>query len=308
MLPEITLTCGGCGADITTRAAAGSSARCPGCGRTKKVPAGRTTTALPAAVVAITGWHPTPVEVEVEASEYECPDCDTPLVWEPAGTLLWCECCEEPLFPPELEPSAPDTADPRRVATQAERDALALAVAERRAIVLDAIGRVLDDDKLTPASRGRLEWYQAEVGKATSMARVAELAEALGNEKVRRRGWFTPDATNPAQIIDAEIVDDEDQDDEEDQDDDEEYDDEDQAPLAIAAPAAAAESRREFDLRNYRINLDAPPGHCQVVAPARWSGDPVSHYPCGGAGLRVYAGVRVCDGHRDALCRPLDRR
>jgi uncharacterized Zn finger protein (UPF0148 family) len=311
----VTVQCKVCGEPISTRTR-GNTVRCPGCKTGNWVPKDAAPTVLDEDQDDAGGragglltyparWDPAPVEPDaLDDARADCPDCGEPLTWEPAGTLLYCPGCEEPMFPPSLIPQEGGRDDDRRVSTQAERDDEALRLAERRAVVIDRVRQVLDDDRLAPQTRGRLEWYVTEIGAARTMARVAELAERLAGERIQRRGWFRADALNPMDI---------DQDD--DQDDEDEYagDDDDygedhgeiSAPpvLAVAAgppPPAAMQTRQAFDVRNYRVDDDAPPNHCQVKARTHYSGDP-NHYPCGAAGRFAYAGVRVCEGHYRAL-------
>lgn len=311
---KVTVQCKACGEPISTRARK-NTVRCPACKAANYVPQnpvsavrdegqddadGRTggTLAYPAE------WWPAPIELDApQDAGADCPDCGDPLTWEPGGTLLYCGTCDEPAFPAELVPDPGGRDDERRVTTQAERDDQALELAETRAVVLDRVRQVLDDERLTPQSRGRLEWYAAELGTARTMTRVVELAERLASERIRRRGWFRADALNP-----MDIDPDDDQDEDECAGDDDDYGEDhgeiSTSPvLAIAAgppPPAAMQTRQAFGARNYRVDDDAPPNHCQVMARTHYSGDP-DHYPCGAAGRCVYAGVRVCESHYQAL-------
>jgi hypothetical protein len=226
------------------------------------------------------------------------------VLWEPAGTLLWCDTCEAPVFPPGLESAGPVEGDPRRVPTRAERDDAALELAERRAVVLDAVTRVLAAEDLRADSRGRLGWFADQIRAASTMGRLAELVDRLAGERIHRARWYSRDVPNPVEISAAIGPDEDDYGAYEPED----PDDERRSPmLTLATPTAPVESRHEFDLRGYRIDPDAAPGHCQVRARSHYSGDP-EYYSCAAAGLHAFAGVRVCGMHHGALSTPLDRR
>ncbi|WP_433464358.1 hypothetical protein [Spirillospora sp. CA-128828] len=293
---KVTVPCKACDTPISTTVR-GNAVRCPGCKTANWIP--RTGTAPAGPMPVEPGrWEPAPIEPDpAEQAEAGCPDCGDPLTWEPAGTLLYCGTCDEPHFPAELIPRPGGRDGTRQVTTQAERDDQALELAEKRAVILDQIREVLDDEQLTPQSRGRLEWFAAELEHAHTMPRVVELAERLAGERIRRRGWFRSDAVNPAYAAALDEGQD-DEDDEGQEDDGAPWDD---RPRAIAAPVRAVDYTAELALRGYRVDPAAPDGRC--VINERWYGG--GRQDCQGGAYRTLGPLRLCHGHYTALTTPL---
>jgi uncharacterized Zn finger protein (UPF0148 family) len=317
------VSCKQCGGPIRT-AVRGNTVRCPSCRTPNYVPkrtrpestvtasTGTAPAALPAtaSTAGPVAWCPGPLpDVEAEESGQDCPECGDALVWETAGTLLYCRTCEQPVFPPSLLPAAPVEGDPRRVATQAERDDAALELAERRAVVLEALGRVLAHDDLRADTRGRLGWYVEEIRAATTMSRLESLVERLAAERIRRTRWYSRNATNPAAIVAEVIQDDPDSDD---QDDDyaEDIEDSDQDPdeypyvppgtLVPALPAPRLDHRAVIESNGfYQPYPNAPAGACQILHRRSGMNGQIldSPRPCGGGGSRQFGPYRLCPGH-----------
>lgn len=105
-LPPLELECSGCAHRWPTRAAAGSSIRCPECRRVRRVPAERPGQGTAARTVAAggddsltarwaaeapaaLGWRDTPTAPAAET----CGTCGAPLAWHSARTVLVCLVC-----------------------------------------------------------------------------------------------------------------------------------------------------------------------------------------------------------------------
>ena len=189
------------------------------------------------------------------------------------------------------DPDAPQ----RQVTSQRERDDQALALAEGTAVVLAAIARTLADDRLHPASRGRLEWFAAEIRKAAGegrAARVAELVDRLQGERPRRQHWWNGE---PAAITVSPDYDDDD-----DLDDD---DDEDQATglpaapprLAIAAAPEPAPQPLTWTSAIASLGWQLEPGaegRCELV---------IRSGHCAAAAARHITGGWACEQHYQQL-------
>jgi len=238
-----------------------------------------------------------------------CPECDGDRVWEGRRTLVYCPGCHGLAIPDFVA----DRHERRQTAKQekagggelepiADDDDAALELAENRGVILHALRNTLDDDRLRIESRERLKWYADEIGRAGSMARLAELAEKLRGERIRRIGWFTP-AIDPAEILDGEIVDD----DADDWDDDDGQEDADEtpvgAPLSLPPGSGYAAAIRANGF--YDVDPAAPRGQCQVVnVRSGTTAAPLDvPQPCGGGAFRQFGPFRLCPGHHNQFTR-----
>jgi hypothetical protein len=322
--PPLSLTCRACGLtwDVAPKPDGSMpiGSRCPkaagGCGSFRRVPRGpavrpRREAEFAQVLSEFSAWDPPSPRRGPYRTTEPCPACDEPLLASPRGTVRGCTGCGHRVTPPGvLAPySRQEAAAGRTVRSQVDKDDAALALAERAAVLQAAIAATLGDDRLHPATRGRLEWYSAQItaaARAGRGGRVGELAERLSGERVRRLHWWNADAPDPAAIT---AGDDDDQDD--DDDDDEVYDAElaGDAPGAIEAPRPVVlDLSAELAARGWKLRPDEDGQRlCHVVkhhSPA-WPGGPASPYHCINRAVRVIAGGAVCGSCHDALLRPL---
>ena len=183
----------------------------------------------------------------------------------------------------------------RQVKSQRERDTEAIALAQRKGVMLAQLAQLAADDRLDPASVPIVEWFREQVKDARGGGRLDELAErlreCLSEGSIRRRRFWQG---RPA-AIEAGYDDDQDGDD---QDDD--------GSLAVTgyAPASAVDYAAEMDARNWGFKPHGA-GVCHVVARGWGDGSPD---PCARRADHVIAGGAVCDHHHQALTTPLNRR
>jgi hypothetical protein len=78
----------------------------------------------------------------------------------------------------------------RQVKSQRERDLEAIALAQRKGIMLSELGALAKDERLHPDSLPVVEWFAAEVQTARSDDRLTELAGLLPESGIRRRRWW----------------------------------------------------------------------------------------------------------------------
>lgn len=313
MTTSTAVLCKSCGAGISTTVR-GNSVRCPACRASNYVPKVSTDAPIPQALpveLVPLAWDPVSTPAAPESAAEPCPVCGEALVWEPAGTLLFCRDCDAVVFPAELEPAREDAADPRRVSSQAERDGQALEVAERRAVVVAAVRQVLGEQNLTPATRGRLEWFAEQLARAETMSRLQDLAQLLAAERIRRTGWFARDAPNPVGRLRAEVDADEEDDDYAEYDVDQDDTDQDdpgplsagQGLLALPAGQSGRDPLAEVHARGWTINRSAPYEECQISYPRH--GTDAGPQPCGGGSRHTLGPMRVCGHCYRALTNPL---
>lgn len=291
--------CKACGQPISTRVR-GNTVRCPSCKTPNYIP--KTAPGTAAVVPLRPGdgaavWEPAPVPaVEPDEVDEDCPDCGTPLVWSAGGTLHYCETCEEPVFPAELLPDV-DEEDPRRVPTRAERDLAAIALAQRKGVMLAQLDELATDDRLDPASLPIVEWFREEVKAAGTSGRLDELAALLPEAGIRRRRWWQGrPALDPADYLD-----------EEDQEDDDEKDDPAAAGYPVRAIAAPAVNHAAIVRANGFYDLDpaAPAGQCQVInLRSGMNGQPYPvPAPCYGGAFHAFGPYRLCPSHYQHFAR-----
>jgi len=259
-------------------------------------------------------WDPPSEPRRLHLTTEECPHCAGPLVATPVGTMRGCPKCGHRVPPAGVR----DAYDPsevsagRTVRSQDDRDDEGLALAERASELLAGIRHTLADDKLHHASRGRLEWYEAEIRTATRASqpgRVEHLAGKLGGESIRRQhfwqgqppaaieapAWDEVPADDTGEVCEAEIV----------------YEAEivcDGEQLAIEAPRravsdfAAALAARDAAMEPNQQGR----GLCHVIwppPPGAPPGTPRRH--CLGQARHSISGGAICTACHDALQRPL---
>jgi hypothetical protein len=224
-----------------------------------------------------------------------CPWCEGPLHATPCGTWRVCLACKHRVTPRGVKaPYEHGTQGARQVKNQRERDQEAKALAAARGKLKADLSRMLDDDKLTPESRGLLEWYVAEVGHAPTMARLDDLTEQSKGEKIRHQHFWQ----GQPEALGAPDYDDEDQ--------DEDYDDTDDYPRAIqAAPAPAVDYDTELAAREWKLEPHGA-GICAVVK-SKTHGYDYGYGPqeCRQRAERAIPGGYVCGSCHDALNRPM---
>lgn len=286
----------------------GNTVRCPSCKTPNYIPKTARATAEVIPLRAddrAPAWDPAPVHVvELEDADADCPDCGTPLVWSPGGTLHYCETCEAPVFPAALLPDV-DAEDPRRVPTRTERDLAAIALAQRKGVMLAQLDRLADDDRLDPASLPVVEWFRDEVKAAATGGRLDELAALLPQAGIRRRHWWHGrPALDPAGYLD-------DEDDGDDLDEDQaDEDDADELPAAgspVRALTAAGLDHAGIVRANgfYDPDPAAPAGQCQVInRRSGMTGEPYpSPVPCYGGAFHTFGPFRLCPTHYQQFTR-----
>lgn len=283
------------------------TSRCPkshgGCGKLRKLP--RTAAAVPRAAMAaaVTGWDPPSAPRPGRRTTEPCPKCGTPgLLASPRGTVRVCTECKHPVIPAGVAaPYERGTGSTREARSQRERDLEALELARRKGIIRGQLDDISADDRLTPDSRGVVEWFAEQVKAATTGQRLDELADLYAGEKIRRRGWLQG---RPAAITAGYA--------EDGGDDDDEYaegDDSDPpAAVVLATPASIAvqQHRAQPQPMTWAEALAAcgwrmspvVGGGCQVIEAGRTCGAEVRHCVTGGW---------ACPGHYDVLSRVITK-
>lgn len=286
--------------------AAGKPRKCPRCRVSVHVPKTPVITDAPtdAALTALWAAEGPPGEyllADRASCPIPCPKCGGARVWEGRRTLIYCPECD--LL--GITSFVADRAAKREAAgavartsggelvTQADADTEALDLAEQRGLLSDRVRRILADERLRADCRHRLEWYPTEINRAATMGRLEELEELLRGERIRRIGFFSL-GVDVVEILDAEVVDEWDED-----------PDEDGGQLAIAAPAVpAVEPAAALTVRGYQAYPDAPPGHCQIKRPNN-AGGPRGPWPCGAGARTTWGPLRVCNSCHDTFTRPM---
>lgn len=270
-------------------------ARCPkdrgGCGKVRKVPrAGIASVCLPA--VAASGWDPPSEPREVRVTAEPCPHCGEARVYaEPRGTIRVCVGCRKRVTPPGvLAPYERGTEVTRAAKSQRERDLEALDLAERKGVMLGQLHDLTAEDKLTPGSAMKAEWFAEQVKAATTGTRLDELAERFKDAGIRRRHWWHD---RPALSAGYDDEDDEDGYDE---------DDEPDTTVVLATPASIAVQQHRAQLHRmtwaeaiaaFGWRLSPVADGCQIINLGRVCGTWSEHHIGDGW---------VCGSHHAMLC------
>lgn len=299
--------CRQCGKPIFTRARPGNTIRCRACGHAQRA---RPQPSQPAGVIplprtAATAWEPSSQPRRAYETTEPCPGCAGPLIAGRRGTWRVCPGCGHAVTPAAV--AAPYTrgerAPQRQVISQQERDLAALALAQRKGIMLTQLAKLAADDRLAEDSRPVIEWFQDEVKAARSGNRLDELAALLPQAGIRRRHFWQRE---PA-AIDAPAWDDQDgYDGDADGDgsfgEDEDLDDEEDYPHASPAPALPAELTWADALEICGWRLSSTVGGCQVIEAGQWCGAETAHHISGPRHIRD---AWICARHYQVLCRVL---
>lgn len=228
-------------------------------------------------------WDPPSEPRHAHQTTEVCPECGETLLAGPRGTWRACAGCSRVSVPAAVcGPYA--HGEGRHVASQRERDLEAIALAQRKGIMLAQLAALAADDKLDPASLPVVEWFRDQVRDAPGDGRLDALAGLLPEAGIRRRRWWQG---QPAAITAGYAEDDEDQDDE-------------PPPAQLAVVAAPAARRPEMTWAGAVAacgwRLSPVTGGCQVTETGR---------PCGAEVRHSITGGWVCARHHAALCQVL---
>ncbi len=159
-------------------------------------------------------WEPSSERRRLWQVNEACPECGGGgLHTRGRGTIRVCPTCERRVIPPGVAaPYERGGQAVRQVKSQRERDLEAVALAQRKGIMLTQLGALAADKRLHPDGLPVVEWFADEVRAAKSDDRLTELAELLPESGIRRRQG------EPA-AIEAPDYNDEDQGDDPDNDD-----------------------------------------------------------------------------------------
>jgi uncharacterized Zn finger protein (UPF0148 family) len=298
----ISAGCRRCGAPISTHAKPGNTIRCPSCGYAQRF-------RPPAQAIPLDGsgsatWEPPSEHRASRETTEPCPECSGSLLASPRGTVRACPACRKRVTPPGvLAPYRRGHDTTRTVATQRERDLGAIALAQRKGVMLAQLDALADDPRLDPASLPVVDWFREQVKTATGNGRLDELAALLPEAAIRRRHWWQG---TPAAIEAAGYEDDEDQDDE-----DELHADDAATPAVLATPASIAAQQHRAQpgrpmtwadaLAACGWRLSAVIGGCQVIDRGQLCGTGTAHHVATTAGISGW----VCTRHHAALCEVL---
>jgi hypothetical protein len=230
------------------------------------------------------GWDAPGEPRGVSQTSEPCPECGTPLHASPRQTMRACLTCTQRVIPAGV--AAPYQRGPqpggRQVRSQRERDLDAIALAQRKGVMLDQLARLASDPGLHEQSRPVVDWFAEQVRAATSPARLDELADLLPDAGIRRRHWWQGE---PAAITAAPGDDEPGDLDDYDPDDDGDYDDRDDAPgPAAGIPASAGVPARPAltwagAMDALGLRLAGTVGGCQIISGGELCGaqDAVHH-------------------------------
>ena len=200
------MTCPDCGTTWTPRPRKDGTpprfARCPvaggGCGRNHRVTL-RAAAGAPAAPgpeprgTAAPGWDPPSNPRQPRQVAEPCPGCGEPLWASPRGTVRGCLACGRPAIPAGVAApyrDAGDGAAGRVVVSRRDRDAGARDLARTRGRLLAGVRKIREDPRLDPADTEVCDFYTAELRKARTADRLAELAEEISTEQWHTRHWW----------------------------------------------------------------------------------------------------------------------
>jgi hypothetical protein len=180
----------------------------------------------------------------------------------------------------------------RQVKSQRERDTEAIALAQRKGVMLAQLAGVAADDHLDPASVPIVEWFREEVKDARGGGRLDELAALLPESGIRRRRWWQG---SPAAI-------------EADHDDDEDEEDgpADEYPAPRGAPAGV-DYAAELAVREWRWKPHGT-GLCQLIHMKPHGWDHAAPQECVRAAEHGIPGGAVCGSCYQALNTPRGHR
>jgi hypothetical protein len=182
------MTCLHCPATWTTEPKPGSSSRCPGCGKTRKVtstaPTPRTTTTE---LVQTTGksssWVPAPVASQpLPASPGTCTNCDTTRTFprNARGTMATCRTCGTWVLPADVIRAHSRAAGDQQHSTTGQRDASHRDLYSRIRTMRSQTRDLLADVDIPEDAKGELEWLLDEledVRKIRNLGRLGELED-----------------------------------------------------------------------------------------------------------------------------------
>lgn len=133
----------------------------------------------------------------------DCPCDDPPVRYTGAHTAEVCPACG-PVWCWSESPRAQDragdhaeaeqrkavrTGQASAMVPQAELDERDRELRRRKNQLLRIIRAALGDDRLADESRDDLEWFEEQLGRASTAERVVQLEEQLASVQIRRRGW-----------------------------------------------------------------------------------------------------------------------
>jgi hypothetical protein len=255
----------------------------------------------------VVAWEPPSLPRDPWLVNESCPGCGEPLCTAGRATVRACLTCRCRVIPPGV--SAPyQRADvaARQVKSQRERDMEAIALAERKGIMLGQLAEVAGDARLHPASVPIVEWFADQVRAAKTDDRLTELADLLPDAGIRRRHWWQgePAAIETGGYDQAD----------DDQDGDYEYDDSPGAhgsnlPTELPPVSATSYYADELAVRGYQLGAGGRQGGCQIIETMP-TGQPPGSAPvvCGGPGISAIPGGRICPPHYEALQHPMARK
>jgi hypothetical protein len=239
-------------------------------------------------------WEPSSEQRGPWQLNEACPKCRGPLHTTGRGTIRVCLACRHRVTPPGVAaPYERGGQAVRQVKSQRERDLEALALAQRKGVMLSQLDALAADKRLDPGSLPAVEWFAAEIRAARSGDRLTELAELLPESGIRRRHWWQGE---PAAI---EAPDDDD----EDQGDGPDYDGDDEYPGIPSSPVSKPplpDFSAELAVREWRFQPHGF-GLCGLIhmRPHGWDYVPPSE--CINRAEHLIAGGAVCGSCFDAL-------